>query len=69
VADFACREKMLVVEVDGATHGSEEEVAHDAVRSRFLEAQGWRVVRVWNEDVVHGIDRVMETILQLCDSR
>ena len=69
VADFACREKMLVVEVDGATHGSEEDTAHDAARTRFLEAQGWQVLRVWNDDVVRGIDAVMETILRVCDSR
>ena len=69
VADFACRERMLVVEVDGATHCSEEEIAHDAARARFLEAQGWQVLRVWNEDVVRGIEAVLESILRGCDSR
>jgi very-short-patch-repair endonuclease len=69
VADFACRERMLVIEVDGATHGSDEEAAHDAARTRFLEAQGWQVMRVWNDDVVRVIEGVMESILRAAEQR
>jgi very-short-patch-repair endonuclease len=69
VADFACRERMLIVEVDGATHGSEVEMAYDAARTSFLETQGWRVMRVSNDDVVRNIDGVMQSIHQACDSR
>ena len=62
-ADFACREKKLIVEVDGVTHSSGEELRHDAARTAFLEAQGYRVLRVWNTEVFTNRDGVLETIL------
>ena len=40
IADFACRSAKLVVEIDGATHSTDEERAHDRRRTAFLEAQG-----------------------------
>jgi very-short-patch-repair endonuclease len=62
-ADFACRARMLIVEVDGATHGSDAEVAYDAVRTGILEREGWKVLRAWNHDVFTNLDGVLETIL------
>ena len=38
-ADFLCRERALIVEVDGATHSTDEELAHDTRRTRFLKAR------------------------------
>jgi very-short-patch-repair endonuclease len=61
-ADFACRERMLVVEVDGATHSTEEELARDQRRRRFLEDKGYRVLRVLNHDVITELEGVLETI-------
>lgn len=68
-ADFTCRAAKLVVEVDGATHGSEGEVRHDAARTRFLEEQGWRVLRVWNEEVFTARNAVCDTILMALEKR
>jgi very-short-patch-repair endonuclease len=51
IADFACVPAKLIVEVDGATHGSDAEVAYDKRRTVFLEKRGWRVIRVDNFDV------------------
>ena len=62
-ADFACRERKLVVEVDGATHGTESEMRHDERRTRFLEEQGWVVLRVGNLDVFTERNAVCDTIL------
>jgi very-short-patch-repair endonuclease len=59
VADFVCRERRLVVEVDGGQHA---ESRRDAARDRFLEARGYRVLRFWNNDVNGNIDGVLETI-------
>jgi very-short-patch-repair endonuclease len=61
--DFLCRDRMLVVEVDGATHGEESEIAKDAFRSRDLERQGYRIVRVTNWDVANNIDGVLDSLL------
>jgi very-short-patch-repair endonuclease len=62
IADFACVAVKLVVEVDGATHWTPEERAHDARRTQFLEGEGWRVVRVTNTDVFENLDGVWLTI-------
>lgn len=62
-ADFVCREKSLVIEVDGATHSSPEELANDQRREKFLRDAGYRIVRVINDDVFRNLDGVCETIL------
>jgi very-short-patch-repair endonuclease len=62
VADFACVELKLIVEVDGATHAEDHEISYDAQRTRFLEAQGWRVLRVLNTDIYEGLDGVLELL-------
>jgi very-short-patch-repair endonuclease len=64
VADFVCRERKLVVEVDGATHSSDDELAYDARRTEFLEGEGYKVLRVWNLDVFENLDGVCEMILR-----
>jgi very-short-patch-repair endonuclease len=68
-ADFACREAKLIVEVDGATHSTDEELAYDARRTRFLEAQGYRVLRFYNVSVYENLDGVAETILAALEKR
>jgi len=65
VADFACVQVRLIVEVDGATRG-EDAQAHDEARTRYLEREGWRVVRFWNREVVENISGVVETIGRAC---
>jgi very-short-patch-repair endonuclease len=63
IADFACRQDKLIVEIDGATHSSDEELAYDSRRTRILERQGWRILRATNHDVFTNRDGVCETIL------
>ena len=62
VADFCCPQRKLVVELDGGQHA--EEVAADHKRSRFLEEQGYRVLRFWNHDVLGNTDGVLERIAE-----
>jgi very-short-patch-repair endonuclease len=64
-ADFACRERKLIIEVDGATHGDANEVAHDARRGAFLLEQGWRIHRCWNEDVFKNLSGTCDSIVIL----
>jgi very-short-patch-repair endonuclease len=61
VADFACRTPvMLAVELDGDTHGAQED--YDATRTRFLESKGYRVLRFANRDVMQDLEGVLMTI-------
>ena len=56
VADFACCELALIVEIDGGYHDYQYE--DDASRQKFLEAQGWQVVRFSTEDVRQDVEAV-----------
>ena len=60
IADFACHATRIVVEVDGGQHC--RSVA-DEKRTKVLEANGYRVLRYWNNDVLSNIDSVLEDIL------
>jgi very-short-patch-repair endonuclease len=62
IADFACMSARLIIEVDGSQHGTESGLAADAVRTRWLESEGYRVLRFWNNDVTGDIDAVLEAI-------
>ncbi|MEO1015139.1 MAG: endonuclease domain-containing protein [Pseudomonadota bacterium] len=63
IADFACVEARLIVELDGDQHGRDDAPARDARRDAFLEEQGWRVLRFWNHEAFENLDGVLETIL------
>jgi very-short-patch-repair endonuclease len=62
IADFASFDARLVVEVEGATHSTDEEIAYDAARSAAIAAQGFAVLRFANEDVYRKLEGVLETI-------
>jgi very-short-patch-repair endonuclease len=51
-----------VIELDGSQHGEEHERRADERRTEYLESQGYRVLRFWNEQVLDNIDGVLETI-------
>jgi len=59
--DFACRSLKLPVELDGGQHADQGEA--DARRTAHLEAQGWRVLRFWNNDVLSNVDGVIAVIM------
>lgn len=63
IADFACRDCKLIVEVDGATHGTGEEVEYDERRSTYLREQGYHILRFWNDDMYAGLPDVCDAIL------
>jgi very-short-patch-repair endonuclease len=62
-ADFVCRERKVVVEVDGGTHSTEREVASDERRTSDLRSLGYRVFRVSNDDAYHNADYVLDALL------
>jgi very-short-patch-repair endonuclease len=62
VVDFACTKYRLIVEADGGQHA---ENPGDARRTAILEAQGWRVMRFWNNEILGNTDGVIDTILQV----
>jgi len=70
VVDFACTEARLVIEVDGATHSSNEEIGRDNLRDAKLRSNGNSILRFTNDEVYRNLDGVVETIwLKLRDLR
>lgn len=66
IADFVCREKNLIIELDGSQHAGSE---HDLIRTRWLNSQGYSVLRFWNTAVFQERRSVLETIVAALDGR
>ncbi len=65
-ADFASHGAKLVVEVDGGQHA--EAADQDEARTRFLNGEGYRVLRVWNNQVLGDLDGVLRAIAEAIPS-
>ena len=59
ICDFVCREKRIVIEVDGGQHN---ESTADAIRDERLSEKGYKVLRFWNNDVLGNIEGVLVVI-------
>ncbi|TAN34798.1 endonuclease domain-containing protein [bacterium] len=62
IADFASITGRLVVEVDGGEHNELINQRRDAMRTRYLQRAGYRVLRFWNHEVLSETDDVTEAI-------
>jgi very-short-patch-repair endonuclease len=62
IVDFINREFSVVIELDGATHGDDDQIAHDVKRTRYLNSIGLLVYRVTNVEVHQNIGSVLDGI-------
>lgn len=69
IADFACPEHKLVVEVDGTQHARPATAFRDRKRTAKLGETGWTVVRFWNHEVHEQLDDVCEHIVGLVQEK
>ena len=60
IVDFVCLEKKIVIELDGGQHATAVEA--DAMRTRYVQARGFRVIRFWNNEVLENMGGVWEAI-------
>jgi very-short-patch-repair endonuclease len=60
IVDFVCLEKRLVIELDGGQHADSAD--YDERRSAWLESQGFRVLRFWDNDVWEDVEAVKQAI-------
>ena len=65
IVDFVCFTHKLIVEVDGGQHV--ELQSKDEARTAWLETQGFRVIRFWNDDVLLRSQFVLEEILRVLE--
>jgi adenine-specific DNA-methyltransferase len=62
IVDFCCTEARVIVELDGGQHALSRD--NDATRSRYLEGEGYRVLRFWNNEVLGNTSGVLERIVE-----
>lgn len=60
IADFACPDRFLIIELDGGQHSLQKK--YDKARTKQLEQLGYRVIRFWNYEVLEDWDTVAEVI-------
>ena len=61
IADFACVEAGLVIELDGGQHA--EQMDYDKMRTGRMNAAGYRVLRFWNHEVLGNMEGVIDSII------
>jgi very-short-patch-repair endonuclease len=66
ILDFACFNHQLAVEADGGQHADSDD---DQRRTRWIEAQSWRVLRFWNNEILTNPSGVTETIVRALEKR
>ncbi|WP_271588541.1 endonuclease domain-containing protein [Bradyrhizobium sp. CCBAU 53415] len=70
VVDFFLPAKRLIIELDGGHHNEDDAAEHDAKRQRWLEREGYRVVRFWNSEIATDLTAALEQIyVELYGSR
>ncbi len=60
IVDFCCIEKKIIIEIDGSQHKLNAQ--EDKIRTDFLTAQGYHVIRFWNHEVLTQLEAVLEQI-------
>ncbi|QQO19630.1 endonuclease domain-containing protein [Bradyrhizobium diazoefficiens] len=70
VVDFFCPAKRLIIELDGGHHNEDDTAKRDIYRQRWLENEGYRVIRFWNSEIANDLTAVLERIyVELYGSR
>ena len=62
VVDFACMRARPLIEVDGSRHAIESVLQRDTGRTQWLEREGYRVIRFWNNEISQNMNGVLEKI-------
>jgi very-short-patch-repair endonuclease len=65
IADFFCRERRLIVELDGSVHGQPSQARRDAQRDAYLKALGYTVLRISNGMVLEAPELFVEKVVAM----
>ena len=58
IVDFICRDKKIIIEIDGGQHNKPNEIASDLERTEYLNKTGYKVIRFWNNDVDNNLEGI-----------
>ena len=62
IADFCCRSKKLIIELDGGIHNDEDIKENDQERTKNLERFGYKIIRFKNQEILNNFDSVLTKI-------
>jgi very-short-patch-repair endonuclease len=62
IVDFCCRKNKLIIELDGGQHNEDKHIESDKVRDEYLRKKGYRVLRIWNNELDNNLDGVLDEI-------
>ena len=62
IADFVCFEKRIIIELDGSQHNEDENIEKDKIRDLYFKQNGFKVIRIWNNEINQNIEGVIENI-------
>lgn len=63
IVDFCCITKKLIIELDGSGHIQRK--IYDSIRDGFLRGKGFKVLRIWNNDLDNNLEGVLNKIYQM----
>ena len=63
IVDFVCKSKNLIIELDGSGHLDMEQILHDEIRDKYLTKLGYKIIRIYNNEIENNIGGVLEYIL------
>ena len=62
IVDFICKEAKIIIEVDGGQHNESENIKYDKTRTEFLNGLGYKVIRIWNNEIYENIEGVIDIL-------
>ncbi|MFH1670490.1 MAG: endonuclease domain-containing protein [Patescibacteria group bacterium] len=62
IADFLCRRKKTIIEVDGGIHNTKERREYDIERDKYLRSKGYQTLRITNEEIHNSMPNVLSKI-------
>ena len=65
IVDFLCREKNIIVEIDGGQHNETNNIVYDTNRDIYLKQKGYTVIRFWNNEIDNNIEGVWIKLKQI----
>lgn len=64
IVDFVCYQKKIIIELDGGQHT--EQIVRDIERDLWFTNQGYKIIRLWNNEFLQNQDEALELIAQTC---
>ncbi len=68
IVDFMCCYPKIIIELDGGQHNDDDSIEYDKKRDEYLRAQGFHIIRIWNDAVYNNINGVIDFILRVIDN-